>query len=416
MPDAERSLVSKVAQTGEIEALISRGIDERHFGDPKSQAVWVAMVDHLRAYHSPLSFDRVRERFPAYGFEITSDSLQYLADDFIRAAKRRETVKSMRKIALIVDGDDPHDNEVLDLLFLEEARALAGLVPSSSVKRFSEMPSRIATYLERSRSGFAPGICCGIDAVDELTFGFQPHESIAIVGWAGLGKSSLLQHFIFQAYLQGRTSMIFSLEMEAEALYRKFDTMACQFEYRALKALELSGGDLFKWEAYAERAANAKNDIIVIDDVRNCTVDKIYAETVRYKPDVVAVDYVSLLSAPKQFTQIWERVTYLTAALKQNARSLKVPVFVVAQTNIGSAKGGAEMENIAYSRSIGQDADIVFGLHRDKDMITNHQMELRMLKNRDGITRNVPLYWNPARGEYRAWGAADMFPATEVAA
>lgn len=165
------------------------------------------------------------------------------------------------------------------------------------------------------------------------------------------------------------------------------------------------------WEEAAERVQQVPNDIIAIDDIAHCTVDHVYAKTVKYEPELVTVDYITLMDTSRSAGQsMWEKVTYITQALKQQTRSLKIPMIGIAQTNIDSAEEGAALQNIAYSRSIGQDSDLVIGLHQNQKMREEMQMEARLLKNRDGSVKNTHLLWDMERMRFRPWNeVTDIF-------
>lgn len=416
MADIERQLVSRIAQSGGVEAALRAGIMPEHFVDTQCREIFETCSEHTRKYGTPPSYEAVRKKHPDFGFEVVTDALEYISDEFVTLVKWREGVKALRELGSIVD--DPTRAATIDADFLEAARRLAQIVPSDNVMRMSEMPKRIELWKQMRELGEMPGIPMGIPTFDTLTLGVQPYEFVAIVGWQGTGKSTLLQYIMLHAYLNGYTPLLISLEMQAEALYRKWDIMLANAEkdideaikYHDLKKLEMSDRDLRRLEEQAENVARAKNDILVQDGVGKCTVDKIYAETVRYRPDIVGVDYLSLMDAPKHVSgSMWEKVTYLTNNFKSMARSLNTPMYGIAQTNIDSAAGGAALENIAYSRSIGQDADIVLGLHQDEDMKSNKQMECRMLKQRDGETAKTPLFWDMSIMKFREWSPSDMF-------
>jgi replicative DNA helicase len=407
--DVERLLISKVAHSGQIEKLMSAGVARDHFLDPEVGDIWEFLVTHVRKYRSAPSMPVVRQKFPQHGFEVVTDSIDYLTEQLFALFKRRHAIESLRALAAAVD--DPAQILHIEERFLEESRRLAQAVPGSTVTKYSDMYSRIKDYHEQKKSGTHRGIMMGIPDFDTLTLGVQPHEYVSVVGWQGTGKSTLVQWMLFNAYGQGETPMLISLEMECAALFRKWDTMATNFEYHRLKALELPDADIRKWEEMAERVSKAPNDIIALDDVRGCTVDKVYAEVVKYQPSVVAVDYVSLMETQRSVgSSLWEKVTHITGNLKQVARVLKVPIIAVAQTNIESAEAGAQLQNIAYSRSIGQDSDIVLGLFCDDEMRKNEMMQVRLLKNRDGMTRYSDLKWSMGTMEFRPWNEAlDLF-------
>jgi replicative DNA helicase len=408
--DYERALISKMAQTMGVESLMAHGIETGHFDTKVHQDIYTYSVEHTKRHRTPPSFDLVRSKFPDYGFDSVPDAMTAVLEEFTKQVKRRIAIEEGRELMKAID--DPTRVGKIEEVWAESARRLMQVVPAPSISRFSEMPKRIELYRQLLRTGQLPGIAMGIPAFDQRTLGIQLHELVTIAGWQGTGKTTLGLYVTFQSYIQGKTPMIISLEMEAEALFRKFDVMATNLEYHAVKAMQLGEGDIKKWEQWAERASTAANDIIIIDDIKSCTVDAVHGSIVRYAPDITLVDYVSLMDAPKHASgSMWEKLTHITGGLKQSARTMKTPIVAIAQTNKDSYEGGADLSNISYSRSIGQDSDLVFGLHQTPDMRQNNQMEVRMLKNRDGARCEAKMHWNMARMQFREWGPSDSFGA-----
>jgi len=407
--DAERALVSKVAREGGLEKILGDGIAPEHFDDPEAREVWQFMSAHTRQYKQPPSLQEIVHRYPNFDLPEVSDALEFVRDKFVQQLSRREAIQALHNLGGILD--DPERSPKIGEMMLSEAHRLSRLIPGSTVGRLSDMDKRIEEYRHDVREGISPvGIQMGIPEFDRLTLGIQPHEYISVVGWQGTGKSTLSQWMLFNAYAQGKLCMYVSLEMEAKALFRKWDTMCAHFEYKKLKSLDLTAAEISAWEAAAARVAAGPGDILTLDDVRLCSVDSIYGDIVRYEPDLVCIDYISLMDVHRGAgNSMWEKITYLTQSLKQVSRTAKVPIIGVAQTNIDSAEGGAKLTNISYARSIGQDSDIVLGLHSDEKMKENRHMEVRLLKNRDGRTTNAQLFWDLDHMEFRERTSADNF-------
>jgi replicative DNA helicase len=417
--NVESSLLSKIIQTGAIEEAISRGIEAEHFADEDTRVVYEFLLEHVRKYKVPPSLEAIQGEIAAiekkqkrklsFQMEVSSDALGYLIDQFISTIKYRATTDAVRELA--ARTNDPANWMNLDVDALEMARNLAMIVPSSQVARLSDVKKRIEEYERRKAEGNLWGIKTGIKTLDLLTMGIQQHELATIAGWMGLGKSTLAQVVLFNAYLQDETPMMISGEMEAEALFRKWDTMATNMKYSALKAMDLGKGDMKKWEQWGEKAEAAapERDIIVIDDIGKMTVDKVFSETIRYSPDLVCVDYIGLMEAPNNIGQGWEKITYCTKGLKQNARNLKIPHLVVAQTNREDGGSGAELGKLAGSLSIGRDSDQVYGLFQDEVMKEEERMEVRLLKNRDGAQGQALMKWKPETMEFTELSEKDLF-------
>lgn len=408
--NVERGIISKAVQTGKLEKLISKGVDSSYFYDKECQEVWDTCIKHIRRYKTAPSFEAIKSKHADFNFEIVTDSFEYIYDQFTKQTKRRMAITGLREIAKAID--DPEKIITLDEEFLAIGSELSRLFPEGNAQRFSDMAKRIASYDERLSTGSVMGIPFGVTVIDDVTQGIQNHEYISIVGWQGSGKSMLSQHISFSSYLAGFTPLIVSLEMEAEAMFRRFDVMATHIRYRALKKMELDEDDKNIWMQWADRAERASNDIIVIDDITRCTPELVQSISEQYNPDLMVVDYVSLMTSKKS-GPIWETVTDLTRELKLIARDSKgPPVISIAQTNINSSDSGAELANIAYSRSIGQDSDLVLGLFQDDDMKKMNKMEVRLLKNRDGEQTTADMFWNPKKMEFRDWLTKDEFAFT----
>jgi len=400
--DFERKLVNAVAQRSNVESLLLSGIKEEHFSDEEHREIFVFMTEHFRKYKTSPSLDVVKNAFPEHLFETEQDTLQYLKDEFLKVVKRRYAMIAVHELADALD-----DNELIgdiDSLFLEKSRELATIVPVTQLSKFSDMDKRITAYEAGEDS--VDGIYMGIPDFDFVTSGIQPHEYVTISGFSGTGKSTLAQWMLFNAYMQGKTPMYISLEMEAKALLRKWDTMAMNFEYQRLKRQRLSDEDLDNWKARAEIVRQSNNDIIVLDDVAGCTVDRVYAELTRYQPDILCIDYITLMDTPRSAggTQMWEKVVTLTRQLKQTSRTLGIPIIGVAQTNRSGYQTGAQLDNIAFSQSIVNDSDIILGLAaRDEEMEKNKRMTVRLLKNRDGRVDEADLLWKMETMEFGPW-------------
>lgn len=393
--DCERALITKIVTTGQLEEVIARGINADHFRDDECQDMFIYLTDHARKYKSPPSLSAVKTDRPKFSFEHVQDALDYLIDKFVGLVKRREAQDMVEELARACN--DPKRSENIDLEFLEASRKLATVVPSSTVARFSDMKQRIEEYERRKAEGESFGVPFGFPTLDKYTSGIQPHEFVTIAGFSGLGKSTMLMALAFNAWSQGKTPLYISLEMEAGAILRKFDAMAASLDYVKLKQLDLPPEDIANWRKKAQEIVDTTHDIPVIDNIRHCTPDHIFAETVRHMPDLVVIDYLSLMRSGRPNARnaaMWQTVTEITQDIKQNARTLGIPVLAAAQTNRQGGKDGAELDNIGSSISIVQDSDVVIGLHADEEMRERKEMEVRLRKNRDGKLGKFRAVWD----------------------
>lgn len=399
--------------------VVARAIEPHHFlerraGDtspvPMPGEVFGFMLGHLRRYRSIPSMELTRARFPLFEFVPCTDSLEALVGEMVGVIKRRELIHALREGAKI--ADDPEKVKDAEIYMFEIAAALARAVPSSTITRFSDSLNRLALYEERERTGQTPGISFGIDELDALTYGAQAHELVIIEGFLGTGKSSMCIRQCVKSYLeQDKTPLFFSLEMEGEKLAQRWDAIVAGFKYSALKRLELDQGDKDRWKRIAEKAHESRfeKDVLVIDDIRRPTDDRIYAEIERWRPSFTVIDTIDEVRAPNNLKSHWERQDHVARELKGICRSTKRPMFVIAQAGREAEKEGATLGNIAGSITIARKADIAVGIHATAQMKKIKKVEVTLLKNRDDDGEGTILHmWRDlATSDMRRWQPSD---------
>ncbi len=391
MPDVERALISAIIRSGDLSEVLGNNIDPEHFADDECADIFDWMMEFQRRHKTAPSSRAVKQEFPKWSADFSKDPLSYHIQNFVLKAKERVAIEAVRNYMEAIDN--PELLPDIELYALEMARSLTETIPAPSVQRFSAMPERMKEYDRRKTKGIRHGIDMGIPSFDSVTEGYQPTDLVVIVAYFGVGKTTLMQYLSYMAYLQGRSSEIISLEMEGEAVLRKLDTLASKVKYHALKALDLEVGDLEQWKRIAEQAHKDRHerDIIIRDDIRNCTVDKVMADMMRFKQDVIMVDYLELMSTGRnRGRSTWEGVSDNGIGLKEAARTMKTPVITAAQLNREGGKGDVTLGNVSY-QSIGKHSDILIGLSQDEEREIRQEMEAIALKMRDSKKGMRPI-------------------------
>lgn len=354
------------------------------------------MATHARRYNAPPSQQLFRERWPSWQGEPSSDPLEALVDSFLAHVKRRLFSAKITELAKY--ENDPRRWADLDQLMLDAARDLSAIVPSGEVAKFSDMDKRIDTYDEEKRDPtLKRSLKMGIKPFDEATNGMRPGNLVTIAGFSGLGKSLLSAWLVMNAMEQDGRGLILSLEMTKEEVLERLDTMVMKFSYKLLGARELPDDTVKLWRKISRQFSGAQNDIYVKDKMWGCTVDHVYAEINRYKPDITVVDYVQLMKTQTRNTAQWQTLVEVTNSLKQIALATDSVIVMVSQDGRDAAEKGSTEQNMGGSISVFQAADIYLGLHQSDDMYAQDRMEIRLLKARRGKKiKKAYLHWEPA--------------------
>ena len=385
--DIERALLSKALNAKEgLPELVARGIEPDHFADDEIAALYEWSQDFMAEHAAPPSMNAAKLEFRDFQPLLSQEPLTWHIQQFERKVKERMAVELVRDYHDSLD--DPNEIDEIEIRALEMARKLAEVIPAPKARRFSEGMARREEYDRRKKKGITLGIPLGIETFDQITLGVQSHELVIWGGPPGGGKTTGLQHCAMSGYMAGQTILFISLEVEAEQILRKFDVMRSHIEYHALKALKLKPDEEKKWTDVLERAEKEKmeRDIIIVDDIKNCTVDKVAAQQIRYKPGEVVVDYLEEMRAPRNIAG-WEGVAANGRGLKQQARTTRTPYVTATQLN---------REGETSYQSAQKIADMLIVLDPpDEDDENPTTMKLIMRKYRDGPSRKtVNMHWD----------------------
>ncbi len=404
--DSDRAILTSAITTGNISSLLARGIEQRHFSATQSgeecRLVFQWAANHARKYNAPPSLQLLKTNFPNWRGEPSSDPLDALVDQFLNDVRRRYFAAKVMELAQA--ESNPANWARLDEIMLDAARDLATVIPSGQVSRVrAEMQERIDQYEVDKAEGKIAGIRMNIPLFDDLTDGFQEGDIATIAGFSGRGKSLVSQFILAGALDQAKQALLISLEMSKKQIMDRFDTMVTNFSHKKLRKRELHDEEIENWRRAAQKYENAKNDLIVIDKPGHCTVDRVYAEINRYKPDITCVDYVQLMKGMKAGAQKYESLVEITNELKAIALATDSVVLMVSQDQRGSADEGSTESNMGGSVSVYQAADIYIGMMQNDEMREQKKLNMRLIKNRNGAPGESDIMLNPEFMEFKPW-------------
>jgi KaiC/GvpD/RAD55 family RecA-like ATPase len=382
--DVETTLVWSAIQNGDLPDVLARGVEVEHFADEDVAEVYGWAADFYAIHKQAPGTEALSTEFPHFKARLSKEPTKYHLERFIRQCKQRAAEDCLRDF--FDQMEDPEGIDDIEIHAIDFANQLAEVVPAPRAQYFGKGAKlRKERYDRRKREGDKPGMMLGIPRYDATMQGLQDHELLVYAGPPGGGKTTGMQHTTMNGYLQGRTALFVSLEVEAEQILRKFDVMLSNVSYLAMKALAMEAGDERKWLEILERAEleSAEREIIIRDDIKNCTVEKVTAETIRHKPGLVVVDYLEEMRSRKGLSD-WESVRENARGLKQQARVSRIPHVTGTQIN---------RDGDTAHQSIHKIADAIIQLYPDDD--DEKVMLYRLLKYRDGPSRaEVTMEWD----------------------
>lgn len=213
----------------------------------------------------------------------------------------------------------------------------------------------------------------GIPNLDKAIKGLMPGDLVIIAGKPGTGKTVMATGLADKiAIKDGKSSLIFSLEMPKEQLIDRTVSSISEIEKDRIDSGELLDDDwpkLTKAVATLDAADVRVCDKPALPFSRLCNIARFQH---RAKPlHLIVVDYLTLIrsDANTRHASRSAEVGSHTRGLKALAKELGIPVVVLAQLNRGMdsrADARPRLSDLRDSGEIEQDADIVILGYRDE--------------------------------------------------
>lgn len=335
--------------------------------------------------------------------------------EYIRIVKDRSTLRKiiLASRGIIQKGVDPGADTVSllnemqeDLIKISEDRVKKGFVATA------EMVPEAMQLIERIQGGGeAQGLKTGLYELDDITSGFQNGDLIVFAARPSMGKTALaLNIAVHMAVQEEKAVAFFSIEMSRLQVLMRMLAIHAKVSMAAIRTgkphltqkewrdLELAASELQKAKLY-------------VDDSASLSIVEMKARARKLKAeknlDIVFVDYLQLMKVTgeqlRRSDTRAQEVAVITAALKELAKELQIPVVAMAQLNRApETRGGKgdkgpkyQLSDLKESGSIEQDADVVIFIHRDdqfnKDSERKGEADLIVAKQRNGPTGKIVL-------------------------
>ncbi len=269
----------------------------------------------------------------------------------------------------------------------------------------TDLESALAYYenVQKQKETGQVGIKTNLPGFDNyLPSGIMPGQLGVFLAYPGIGKSWMALYFAVQAWKQGKSPLIISLEMsETEVRNRVFAIMGEGiWSHRKLSNGEVELDMLKNWHAN-KVAGKPEFHIISNDNGGEVTPSVIRGKIDQYRPDFVVVDYLQLMSPNQKSDNETVRMKNLSRELKLMAISEEVPIIAISSATPDDVKdlsSAPTLGQTAWSRQIAYDADWVMALGRatNSDII-----ECVFRKNRNGFMGDFLVQVDFDRGYYR---------------
>ncbi|MFH2108673.1 MAG: replicative DNA helicase [Chrysiogenia bacterium] len=335
--------------------------------------------------------------------------------EYIKIVKDRSTLRKiiLTSRSIIQKGGEPAADTISllnemqeDIIKISEDRIKKGFVSTA------EMIPEAMDLIERiQKGGESQGLKTGYYDLDDITSGFQNGDLIVFAARPSMGKTALaLNIAVNMAIKEEKAVAFYSIEMSKIQVLMRMMAIHAKVSMSSIRTAKphLTNKEWHDLELAASELQKAK---LYIDDSASLSIVEMKARARKLKAeknlDIIFVDYLQLIKVTaenlRRSDTRAQEVAVITAALKELAKELQIPVVAMAQLNRSPETRGGKREkgpkyqlsDLKESGSIEQDADVVIFIHRDdqfdKDSERKGEADLIVAKQRNGPTGKIVL-------------------------
>lgn len=400
MAHPEALLISSVLRTGNYTTPVHRGISNRLFHLHQDEWRWLERyTTKWKRTPSKVTF---KAKFPEFQIKAVDD-VEHFIEEVKREHARYLLSETIDDTITLLESDDIEEavkllhGAAINLQVELQGDAVGEL---DLIEDWSVLYDEVKRRMDkRGETGLA-GVPTGFPTLDDLTGGPQAGDFWVIAARLGVGKTWTLIRMGAAALFSNHHLQYDALEQTSVQVGMRFHTfISSKHGKQVFRALDLTKGENIDLLSYRKWLANLKKRVgsrIKIADQRGgrITPMTIAAQIERNKPDVLFLDYLTLVEGEKD----WQAVAKLSNEIKSLAQRYAVPIVAAAQINrTGEGKEPPRANHIAIADAIGQDADCVVTMMKP----SQHVMKFRLAKFRNG--EDDEMWWckfTPNTGQF----------------
>ena len=399
MNNTEAKVITAVLQDKQIHVLLQANVELllRSHND-----IWNFIRLYSENNQALPPIDLVREKFrdfePVEGVGSTKHHLSELQTDYLNDSLK-DLLRNAAGEVQTGNGTEALEHLITKTSELKKNTATIRDIDATDLDSAVEYYERVAKQNELG----AVGIKTGLPGFDNyLPAGIMPGQLGVFLAYPGIGKSWMALYFAVQAWKQGKSPMIVSLEMsETEVRNRVYAIMGeGLWSHRKLSNGEVEIDMLKKWHANKVEG-RPEFHIISNDSGGEVTPSVIRGKIDQYKPDFVVVDYLQLMSPNQRADSETVKMKNLSRELKLMSISEEVPIIAISSATPDDVKDLSSPPTLgqtSWSRQISYDADWLLALGRSPN---SDIIECVFRKNRNGFMGDFLVQVDFDKGYYR---------------
>lgn len=393
--------INNIIENNNIELYLNAGLTAEHFLYYKEHFNYI--LEHYNKYDKAPDLSTFLMEFPDFEVVDVYEPVDYLIKNLFEEYLYEKGVQLFEKSARMLENNSYEGLQYI----INKGEELLNQNVTEEITDINQLAELKEKDIDNKRnSDGLLGISTGLKELDKVLMGWQPGEElVTIVGRVNQGKSWLLQKFLSAAHQQGKRVLLYSGEMSVLQVAYRNDTLSYNFSNRQLMFGTISDSDYSLYQETLKDAENKLNPYYVVTpkDLGGKWLDVPTLKTLikKYKPDIVGIDQLSLMTDAKHAREKRIQLSNITMDLFNLSQEFGIPILADAQANRNKSDmenpENPELADLAESDAIGQNSSRVISLVQ-----TKNGLSLKITKNRYGANNDKFIYsWDIDNGTFR---------------
>lgn len=404
----EVQLLNYVINKGDISLLVHNNITPDKFSSHYvNECVFV--FNHYRTYGKVPDMATMLDNFNDFPVIEVKENDNYLVKKFREDYVYRMQIEAAKEWGQALS--DP-DSETAFQVIKEKIDSITKIDIGTSVGiDITQDISRLDRYKEALKNPRVTGIPTGIEQLDSIIHGILPNDLTVLAARTNQGKSFLGLEIAKNIWKQKKRVLFYSGENSVLNTGYRFDTLHGNFSNSALMFGKPDLGQGTNGEEYEKHIKKLKDfdvPFIVVTPKelmgQRLGINKIYSLYEVYKPDIIFLDQLSLMTDDRGKYNTSERFRYshIMEDLRLFVEAMSVPVVIMSQTSRNNTQNDegilepARIEHLSESDGVGQNATKILTFAVNKGVL-----HLVVRKNTNGEKeRGFKMVWDIDTGVF----------------
>ena len=379
----EDKVLSAVLKDKQVHVLLQANVDPmlRTHVD-----IWEFIKNYYEKNQSVPPVNIVKQNFSDFDYQDDVGSSRHHLDE-LRSEYLDDGIRNILRAAA-QDIQDGKAVEALNTLVNETANLKKATADIRDLD-VSNLEDAIAYFeqVKMLKESGSHGIYTGLAGFDNyMPAGITAGQLGVLLAYPAIGKSWMALYLAVQAWKNGKSPLIVSLEMtEAEVRNRIFAIIGQgMWSHRKLSSGDVEIDMMKKWH---QKTFDGKPSIHIIsnDGVGEVSPSVLRGKIDQYKPDIVFVDYLNLMTSNQRTENEVVKMKNLSRELKLLAISEQIPIVAISSAtpdDVTDMNSVPTLGQTSWSRQIAYDADFLLALGRAPN---SDVLECVFRKNRNGF-------------------------------